>query len=569
MRHHRPVSSGNPLSEAALQAAAGQTSFVRGEDYVRYVHGLRTTESTAHASIQARNVYLVDLDWSGRRLSGQCTCPHHARGNFCKHLVAVGLAAIDAVEGLPAGSARVEDDHLAVYLQSLDAQALRAVVREVADRHPDAARFLEIRAAAQGGDTEAAGRELVERVNEALHVRGFVDYRRSFDVAQDAQGMLDELEEHLVSGAHDAARSALLRALTRLRSISLHADDSSGWIGNAGQRAADLFARACRAGHPEPVKLARWLVRFRDDSPGWPETSLADFVPAFDEAALTAYRLGVEALDRKHAGEDHWHQREVQRMRLELADHDGDVDGAVGLLALGERPQYAAIVDRLRVAGRLDEVASWVDRGVAAGRIARGQLASGRDYWLDPDEVAGEYLALDRVDDASGIYRAELERLRDPASFAALISFAAMVGRVDQERTWALEHLRSRAAAMSHGSGALLVRIALAEEDLDAAWGAADEFGPGDAWRVLATASAQSHPSRAARLHRAWVDEQIRVSDSSRYEGIAEALATMRDLALTAGEEAEFAGYLVDLRAQYKRRPSLMAALARRGLQSI
>ncbi|WP_431237442.1 SWIM zinc finger family protein [Mycolicibacterium aichiense] len=27
--------------------------------------------------------------------AGSCTCPHNAEGNFCKHLVATGLAAID------------------------------------------------------------------------------------------------------------------------------------------------------------------------------------------------------------------------------------------------------------------------------------------------------------------------------------------------------------------------------------------------------------------------------------------------------------------------------------------
>jgi hypothetical protein len=35
-------------------------------------------------------------------------------------------------------------------------------------------------------------------------------------------------------------------------------------------------------------------------------------------------------------------------MLLELADHDGDVDRAVHLLAQREHPQYGAIVDRLR-----------------------------------------------------------------------------------------------------------------------------------------------------------------------------------------------------------------------------
>ncbi len=84
-----------PLSETTLLTAAGDLVYARGEDYVRYVRGLRITAFKACASIQAKNVYQVELDWSGPLPDGSCTCPHHADGNFCKHLVATGLAAID------------------------------------------------------------------------------------------------------------------------------------------------------------------------------------------------------------------------------------------------------------------------------------------------------------------------------------------------------------------------------------------------------------------------------------------------------------------------------------------
>ena len=84
-----------PLSETTLLKVAGDLVYARGEDYVRYVRGLRTTDFKAYASIQAKNVYNVELDWSGPLPDGSCTCPHHADGNFCKHLVATGLAAID------------------------------------------------------------------------------------------------------------------------------------------------------------------------------------------------------------------------------------------------------------------------------------------------------------------------------------------------------------------------------------------------------------------------------------------------------------------------------------------
>ena len=54
-----------PLSETTLLKVAGDLVYARGEGYVRYVRGLRTTDFKAYASIQAKNVYTVELDWSG------------------------------------------------------------------------------------------------------------------------------------------------------------------------------------------------------------------------------------------------------------------------------------------------------------------------------------------------------------------------------------------------------------------------------------------------------------------------------------------------------------------------
>jgi uncharacterized Zn finger protein len=124
-----------PLSETTLLMAAGDQSYARGEDYVRYVRGLRITDGKAYASIQAKKVYQVELDWSGPLPDGFCTCPHHADGNFCKHLVATGLAAIDtgrvAVDDSTDGTA---DASLQATIQAMDVDELRALVMTLAQR---------------------------------------------------------------------------------------------------------------------------------------------------------------------------------------------------------------------------------------------------------------------------------------------------------------------------------------------------------------------------------------------------------------------------------------------------
>jgi hypothetical protein len=550
------------LSVADLLSHAGEAVFARGEDYVRYVHGLRVRDRHAQGTIQARNVYQVELDWSQSDLASSCTCPHFDQGLFCKHLVALGLAIIDE-EVAPATTARPEGG-VDSYLEGLDAQALRALVRELVSRDRKAERLVEFRAAASGADSDDVAKDLVATVNEALRARGFVDYRRSFDVAKDAEELLDELESFLDAGA-DAVRPALLRALTRLRRITETADDSSGVLGAACQRAADLHARSCREGKPEGRRLARWLAKFRDESPGWPIVTLSHYAPAFDERSLTVYRKAVAGLDEKYAATDRWKRFEVDRMRLELADHDGDVDRAIEILTAGEHPSFGAVIDRLRAAGRDSEVIDWMDRAVAADHVSGHMAGQGHDYWLDPTDVAEVYLAAERSGDAIDVLRRAFSRRPNASTFSELVSYAARLDRRDDERDWAIAEA-TRLAATPPSNGAVLVDIALSENDPEAAWAASDEFGPGHMWKQLASVSSEARPRAAADLYRREVERNLVQANTKVYAQIAEDLCTMRDLMSKAGDEADFAAFVSEVRETYHRRPSLMAALDRKGL---
>lgn len=549
-----------PLSETTLLNVAGDLVYARGEDYVRYVCGLRTTDFKAYASIQAKNVYQVELDWSGPLPDGSCTCPHHADGNFCKHLVATGLAAIDsgrvAVDDTAGSTA---DAALHAALQAMEVDELRELVMALAQRDDGVRRLLEIRATTAAGDDTHAKAELESYVRNTLAFRGFVDYRRSFEVARVASEMLDELENLLNSGSAEVVRPALLRALTRLRKMLEQVDDSSGSIGDECQRAADLYARACRLGEPDPVKLATWLVKFRADSPGWPHLVLTDFAEAFDEKALATYRRAVAALDRKLEGQDHLKRFEADAMLLELADHDGDVDRAVHLLSQRQHPEYGAIVDRLRTAARTEEAVAWIDRAVAEGRIS--SHGGGNNYWLSPDDVAEMYKGLGRIDDAVGVLRADFARQPSVGAYRVLLNFAAGVDRADTERDWAFDHARQLAASDRFAAGAVLVQLSLSEGDVDAAWQVAERYGPGWAWRELADRGAEARPVDAADLYRPEMEKDLRYPNSKVYPDIAARLAKMAKLYEQGGRSADFASFIAQIRQDYGRRPSLMKAL--------
>ena len=136
------------LTERLLLEEAGDLRYERGQDYVKYVVGLRVTGKRAYASIQAKRVYQCELDWAQKDIRCLCTCPFFDQGFFCKHLVAVGLAAIDAGHGSagsPEGTGCEERQLVAV----LDDSEVRAVLVGLADRDAGVRRAVGLRAAAQ------------------------------------------------------------------------------------------------------------------------------------------------------------------------------------------------------------------------------------------------------------------------------------------------------------------------------------------------------------------------------------------------------------------------------------
>ncbi len=413
---------------------------------------------------------------------------------------------------------------------------------------------------ATGGDAHL-GRQLSEAVRAVVPSSGFVDYRRGLAVARDVQEVLDEVDKVLDSRQADTVAPALKTALTRVRTLTLRADDSSGALGDACQRAADLYAKACRKGRPGGVRLARWLVKFRCESPGWPNLTLEQFVAALDDKALAAYRAGVQEADVKQAGVDHWSRFEIDLMLLELADRDGDVDAAVTLLRQREHPEYGAIVDRLRTANRPAEAVAVLDEAVAAGRVA----LESNQFWIGARDAAATYLDIGRPEDALGVLRRLFRGSPSRRTYAALLWGAQRAGTVEQERRAAWDYAADRAERA--GSGALLVDLALEEGDVERAWALAEEHGPGQSWPVLAAAVEDARPDRAADLYEAELPTVLGPADRRSYKQAAGDLQRIRDLRRSAGQEEAFTELLGQVREQHRRRPAFLSILDRSGLK--
>lgn len=447
------------------------------------------------------------------------------------------------------------------YLNGLGRVALRSLVLELAATSAEAMRVLQLRATPEGSDVQ---QDLMRQIDKALSYVD-LDYRDPYDYGHyddeggdecfaELLGVLDEVERHLDAGHAEQMLPVLYRALTEVRRVGEEAEEPGGLIDSAVDRVATLYARACCAGHPDPAALARWLVGFRADSPGWFDLRLDEFAPAFDDHAWAVYRARVAALDADRtpgSGFD-----DVSQMLLELADRDGDVDRAIELLQRRGAMAIPMIIGRLREAGREADALAWVDRAVREDRVGFGRY--GFVGVLDASLVAEMYLAHDRADDAIDVLTRVFRQRFDVATYQLLLETAAAAGREEDVRAQARELARANDGARADGR---LVRLLLADSDLEAAWETADEYGAGNAWRELAQASEDEFPVSSADLYRPALADALRVADTRQYPMIAQMLATRHRLYHDAGLGDQIDAEIRGIRVAYRRRPSLMAAL--------
>lgn len=427
------------------------------------------------------------------------------------------------------------------YLDGLSRSELHELMLTLAECSETVRRTLEAAAELAGDRRGAAGEDLVRRADVLLSApKGYEDCD-SYDFeygeyadngyAADILDFLDELEALIDDGGADAAAPPLRMIIARLRpDLYEGRGDTGGLMERACDRAAELYARACREGGPDVGALAVWLAQFRLEALSFPELALTDFLPALGEEGLAVYRGAVEAAPPTSA-------RLV--LEVELADVDGDVDRAVGLLG-GEDPRYASIVERLLAAGRGEEAMAWLDRAVAAGCV-------GRRFWdppedadivrrrLDAPRAIDLYLGAGRSDDAVALAHRLFREDPGVDAYDLLLDTAGRLDRRDREREAALAWIDGR----SWRDADVPIALALHEGDVERAWRAADRWGAGEAWQRLADAAPQPRPADAMRLYEEAVTRALgRRSGRETSQRIAQFAVRLRDIAAAADEAA-------------------------------
>ena len=328
---------------ARVRSLAGDQSFARGEAYHREgkIAILSLSTDRVLATAAGTEDYRVELSGQGRTIGGSCTCRAFEDYGFCKHMVAVALAANAAERAGNGGEDAL--GRIRAHLKALGKDALVDMIAELAERDPTLFRRLDSAAAVVSADDKTLEARLRKAIDQATRTGGYLEYGAVGGWASGVEAVLDTIAG-LASGARARLALGLVEhALRRIEKAVESLDDSDGHVGALLERARDIHLTAAKAARPDPVKLARDL--FARETNGILDTfhgSAEIYEDALGDAGLAEYRrLAAEAWSKLPARmgkrgvrqADTFDDFRIAAILDRFAEQDGDVDARITIRA--------------------------------------------------------------------------------------------------------------------------------------------------------------------------------------------------------------------------------------------
>lgn len=246
-----------------LKRLATSRSFARGEAYFKdgRVHDLEAHEGTYTAIVSGQEDYSVTLSSTEHEIDYSCDCPIGLEGEFCKHLVAVGLASLNPApesKAKPHRKRTASKDVLRAYLERQDKDTLVAMLAREATEN----RNLRDRLLLEAVQSNPAGLDLMayrRSIARAMQTDGFVNYHSAYDYSRRIFQVTESLAALLNRGHAPAVIELTEFALAQLETAIGHMDDSDGYMNDILPELQNLHHRACLEARPNPRALARRL----------------------------------------------------------------------------------------------------------------------------------------------------------------------------------------------------------------------------------------------------------------------------------------------------------------------
>lgn len=431
---------------------------------------------------------------------------------------------------------------LADIIDRLDETTAKMLLRNAAEGSTAIAAAVRL-AAAGPADRVAILRAEADNV---LRTRRHLDYSEANEWALEAGVLVDAVEAEAESNPSRELLKLIELSVGRVVKVIFKSDDSSGMMGDVARRLLAIHEQVAVAGVAEPKALARWMIKFGVDDQDFFTIDPVSYAPALGDKGMAAYRKTVEeraALARVPFA--------VKNAIERLAVLDGDVAAIVALLGqdLSSPYHYRRVSEAMLELGRDDDALRWAERGIEA--TSGWQVKHLYDIAARVREAKGDSAAV------LGVRVDQHQNMPSTSTYAALREAADAVGSWNSHVVEAREVLGRR----DRGS---LVDVLLTDGEVEAAWGLAteelDDLG-NDRLVRLAEAYEAVNPAASVDLYVRVVESTLEVTDRRAYRAAVKQLKKASRAADAAGLAAEHQTYLVGLREDHRRRPTLVAML--------
>ena len=229
------------VDEETIRNRSTDAVFGRGETYRKEgrIQQLDRFDDLVTAAVSGSKLYDVTIEFGGRSLDTNCTCPYDGSGD-CKHVVAVLL---DIAAGPPAD----ESERVEAVLDDVSADDLRGFVRDALAEHAE----LREQFLAQFGEDHKSVEEYREEIAQLFEqhadpgVYDAIDFSRFFEIAEQYRN-----------------RDRYLAAATVYRAVFEEVDEKYEWVNGAYdhyaktiQKAIDGYADCILATDPTPEEF--------------------------------------------------------------------------------------------------------------------------------------------------------------------------------------------------------------------------------------------------------------------------------------------------------------------------
>lgn len=416
------------LGDSALRRGAGEAVFGRGQAYAAQDRcaALREGDASSDWLVRGSDDYRVELAIEGGQLRAACTCPHAEDGAFCKHMVAAALAWRARLAGSLSTSAN--PDPMLAFLQDRPAAELAVRLLAWAGRDRTLAAELKAWRAEHAPAAEGAWKEALDAA--LRKTRSFYDVVDSGGYARQGQRVLPLLRA-LAKRNPREAREACVLALRRIFTVSEHADDSNGSIGDLLHSVHDVLLDVLAAEPPTGADAQRWLrtwfaLQGRDPWGLWDDEGM---VVAAGPQVRALYSRQVaqdwqDWLSRRSAAapSDAWDAQRWRARSRYLGDrrHAGDVAAVLQALRSDLRggDEVVDLAATLQGLGREREAVQVLEQGVRKFR----------DDWRLEGALLAAYERDGCREEALALRRRQLERCPDVANYAAVLQAAEAAG---------------------------------------------------------------------------------------------------------------------------------------------